>query len=136
MSRRAVRAALETALESITPTMPTAWENSGYKPVVGTPYQTAEIIWSTPDDGELGGTTFMQAGYLQVILRYPPGQGSAAAITRTEALEDLFTKAATFTKDGIATTIERVARVLTAFTDKDDRYAVPVRIPFNATLAI
>lgn len=116
--------------------MPTAWENSGYKPIAGTPYQTAEIIWSTPDDAELGGTTFMQAGYLQVVLRYPPGGGSSAAVERTEALAARFFKKATFTKDGIVTTIESVAHVLTAFEDKDDRYAVPVRIPFNATLAI
>jgi hypothetical protein len=50
MSLAQVRAALETALNSISPAIDTAWENAPYTPVDGTPYQQATLLRAQPDN--------------------------------------------------------------------------------------
>ena len=54
MSLTAIRAALEQAVESITQSIATAWENVEYKPIDGIQYQRVYIIYADPNNQEYG----------------------------------------------------------------------------------
>lgn len=130
MSAQAVRAALEVALDAMTPSLATQWENTPYTPVDGTPYQRVYLLTAEPDNPEIGTFT-QERGFLQVSLAYPLGTGAGDAMTRAELIRDTFKRGSTFTSSGITTTIEKTPEITPAMID-DDRYVVPVRIRFFA----
>ena len=55
MSIVSIRAALETALNAITPAIATAWENDAFTPPdLETPYQAAFLLLAQPENTEIG----------------------------------------------------------------------------------
>lgn len=130
MSLLAVRNALETALNGISPSLATAWENSPYTPVFGTPYQRVYLLAAEPDNPEMGRHV-VERGFLQVSLAYPLDDGPGAAMTRAELIRSTFYRGAAFTASGITTQIERTPEIAPAQIE-DDRYVVPVRVRFFA----
>lgn len=134
MSLPALRAALEVALAAVTPTMPTAYENSGYTPVVGTPYQAVHLLPADPDDIEMTGALYSEVGILQVSLFYPLGAGSAAASARAEIIRSTFYRGASFTSGDVTVTIRRTPAIYPAMTE-EDRFMIPVRIPYFAHIS-
>jgi len=130
MSRAAVRSALETALNGMTPALATAWENVPYEPVTGTPYQAAFLMMAEPANPEIGGG-YTERGYLQVNLNYPLNTGPAAAEARAELIRGTFPRGASFTADGITTHIERTPEIGSGRAE-EDRYFLPVKVRFFA----
>lgn len=130
MSLLAVRNALETALNAMSPALATAWENSPYTPVNGTPYQRVYLLAAEPDNPEMGGHV-TERGFLQISLCYPLDAGPNAAMTRAELIRTTFPRGAAFTASGITTQIERTPEIAPALIE-DDRYVVPVRVRFFA----
>lgn len=133
MSIVAIRAALEVALAAMSPALATAWENTPYSPVVGTPYQRVFMLKAAPDNPEMGTFTRDQ-GILQISLAYPLDTGPNAAEARAELIRDTFYRGATFTASGVSVTVLNTPEVAPAIIEPD-RYVVPVRIRFFANYA-
>lgn len=133
MSIIAIRAALETALAAMSPTISYAWENASFSPVVGTPYARVFLLKAAPDNPEMGTFTRDQ-GILQISLAYPLDTGPNAAEARAELIRDTFYRGATFTASGVSVTVLNTPEVAPAIIEPD-RYVVPVRIRFFANYA-
>ena len=129
----AVRDALETALASMTPPLATAFENIGYQPVVGTPYQAVNLLAAQPNNLEMG-PGYHEQGILQVSLYYPKDGGPKDAQDRVELIRAKFARGASFVAGGVTTTIPLTPEVAPARID-DDRYVIPVKIRFQARIA-
>jgi hypothetical protein len=133
MSTVSIRAALETALNGMSPAIATAWENIPFTtPAESVPYQVVHLLLAEPDNSVYGGE-HRELGYMQVRLLYPLNAGSAAALTRAELIRDLFPRGATFQSGGISVIIMRTPEILPA-TVEDGRYAVVVRVRFYANI--
>ena len=130
MSLAAIRIALETALDAMSPSIQTAWENMPYQPVVGTPYQAVYMLTATPDNREIGAG-YTEQGILQVNLFYPLDAGPAAALARAELIRATFPYAATFTATSGSVLITQTPEIAPARIE-DDRYLVPVKIRFES----
>lgn len=128
----AIRAALETALASMTPPLATAYENAAFTPVQATPYQRVNLLLAEPDNSEIGPHA-LERGIFQVTLCYPVGAGPAGAQGRAELLRTTFARATSFAASGIAVRITRTPEIAPAQID-GDRYELPVRIRFEAEI--
>lgn len=126
----AIRAALETALDGISPALATAWQNMPFEPTQGTPYQRVHLLLAEPDNPEIGTLTRDQ-GFLQVTLCYPLSEGPAAAEARAELIRATFKRGNSFTSGGVTTTISHTPEIAPA-ANEDDRHCLPVRIRFFA----
>lgn len=133
MSLIAIRAALETALNGMSPALDTAYENAAYTPTPGTPYQAVSLLLAQPIDNEVG-RPHVEHGFLQVTLRYPLNAGPADAAARANLIRSTFYRGASFTSGGVTVTVNLTPEILPANTESD-RYVVPVRIPFQAPIA-
>lgn len=95
-----IRAALETHLSALTPAISTAWENTKFTPVNGTPYQMAFVKYATPDDRILGCARRYELGFMQVTLCYPIDKGAAAIETRANLLREHFKRGTVLSHSG------------------------------------
>jgi hypothetical protein len=128
MSVVSIRAALESALAAMTPALATAYENAGYVPTPGTPYQDVAVLFARPENRE-NNAAHLALGFMQVTLRYPLNSGSAAAAARAEAIRIAFPRGRTVSSGGVNVTISDTAETLPAYVD-GDRFAIPVRVRF------
>lgn len=133
MSAAAVREALEVALNAMSPSLATQWQNVDYTPVLGTPYQRAEVLFAEPDNREFG-TGYFEQGIFRINLAYPLGAGPQAAEARAELIRTTFSRGASFTASGVTTTIQRTPEISPGRA-QEDRWIVPVRIRFFAHIA-
>lgn len=127
-----IRAALQAALAGMTPALATASENTAYTPVVDTPYQRVNLLWNTPDNSEIG-PNYVQPGLFVVTLVYPINTGPTAAAARAQLLRDTFKRGFSFVSGGTVVTIDKTPELRPAQID-GDRYSLPVRIPFTASI--
>lgn len=134
MSVVAVRAALETALDGMSPALATQYENAPFTPTPGTAYQAVALLTAQPRNDEVSAS-FVEQGLLQITLRYPLNVGPADAAARANLLRSTFRRGASFTKDGVTVTVTRTPEILPAYTE-GDRYALPVRVPFAAPITV
>ncbi len=85
MSVEAIRAALEGALNSMSPSLQTAWENTSFVTTAGVPYQ--RVWW--PDfltENPTQGSGFHRVrSYMQIDLMYPLQTGTTAIRARAES---------------------------------------------------
>ncbi|MDD5385349.1 MAG: phage tail terminator-like protein [Gallionella sp.] len=128
-----IRAALETALNAMTPALATAWENSAFSPPgQTTPFQQVAILFAQPENLEFG-SSYRQAGYMQITLQYPLQTGPSAAATRAELIKSVFPRGASFVKSGTTVVIEKTPEVSPGYVD-GDRYSVPVKVRFFSNI--
>jgi len=132
MSLTAIRAALETTLNAISPALTTIWENTEGTPVNGTAYQRVFLLPGPPLNLEIG-PSYTEQGYLQVSLYYPLGTGPAAATARAEAIRAAFKFASTHTASGVKVLVTATPEIGPARTE-DDLYFLPVRVRFEAQI--
>lgn len=118
MSTAKISIALETAINALSPALPTVWENTSYTPVVGTAYQRVDILFAQPVNNEFG-RGHREQGYMQVRLFYPLLTGKSAILTRAELIRSTFYRGASFTKDGIVTRISDTPEIGSGETDGD-----------------
>lgn len=133
MSSLSIRAALETALAAMTPSLATAHENAPYTPVAGTPYQHVSLKMARPVSMEQGQRWHRHEGFMDVQLRYPLGVGPGAAQTRAEAICTTFYAGRALTAGSVTVTIDRTPHIAPGWVD-EDRYHLPVRIHFWANI--
>ena len=130
MSAMEVGAALEMALNGMSPALATAWENASFTPVQGTPYQRVTLLLAQPANDEFG-IAYREEGFLQVDLAYPLGNGRGAAITRAELIRSTFQRGASFTASGVTVHINKTPEIMPGRVE-EDRFVIPVRVPFYA----
>lgn len=132
MSVVKIRAALESALNAMSPSLSTAWENAAFTPVSGTAYQQVNVLFAPPDNMEFG-SRHRELGYMQVRLMYPQAVGTAIVAARAELIRTTFYRGASFTNGGVTVIVEKTPEVGAGTTD-GDRYAIPVKIRFFANI--
>ena len=133
MSISNIRAALETALNAMTPPLATAWQNIPYTPIVGTPYQRVSLLTAEPNNQEFGAS-YTEAGYMQVDLCYPQTVGAGGVEQRVELIRTTFKRGKTFLNGGITTTISTTPELAPAYLD-GDRFVRPVKIRFHTYIS-
>lgn len=131
MSSVSIRAALEGALNGMSPTLATAWENVPYTPTVGTAYQRVHLLLADPEMVEMSGRIHRERGFMQVTLCYPQSTGPNAAQARAELIRATFYAGREFTSGGITVRVEKTPEIAPAMIE-DDIYQTPVRIRFYA----
>lgn len=132
MSIVKIRAALETALNGMSPALATAWENAAYVPTAGTAYQQANMLFATPSNREFGNR-YQELGYMQVKLMYPLQVGTSAIAARAELIRTTFKRGNTFANGGVTVMIPETPEIAPGGVE-GDRYAVPVKIRFVAQI--
>lgn len=99
-----IKTAFELAINSITPTIATAYENTNFDPKLlpaGTPYQELYLIPSYNDNPFIGGDGFISYGIFQVTLKYPTGKGTKDILDRIKLYLDNFQSGQNLTQNGI-----------------------------------
>lgn len=135
MSQALIRAALETALNGMSPAVITSWENVAFTPPASTvPYQRVTLLFAEPADPVMGNALHVEQGILQVSLCYPLQQGDAAVRARVGLIRDTFYRTLTLTSGGTSVIISRTPEAGNGSAEAD-RWVVPVRIRWfsNAT---
>ena len=126
-----IRAALETALNSVSPSILTAWENLEFAPpAANVPYQRAYMLLAKPDNFEMGAN-YAELGILHVNLMYPKSTGSRVAAVRCELLRELFNRGATFEFSGTRVIVTLTPEIVSGFV-QDDRFVMSVKVPFSS----
>lgn len=129
-----VRAALETALNGMSPALNTVWENGDFTPTTDTAYQRVHILFASPDNAQYGDT-YQEIGYMQVDLMYPLGVGTLDVNARAELLRATFTRGNSFTSSGVVTIIQKTPEVMPGRAE-EDRWVVSVVIRFYANIGV
>lgn len=125
-----VRAALETALNGMSPSLATAWESVAYTPTAGTAYQRVWLMPARPVNNEISAN-YREQGILQIDLCYPLNTGPAAAATRAELIRSTFKRGNSFTSSGVTAVISDVPEIRPGRIE-GDRYVLQVDIRFYA----
>jgi len=132
MSIAAIRAALETRLLAMTPTIGTAPENNQFTPTPGAPYQRMDLLPGSPENPAYG-TYYREVGVFQVTLCYPQNGGPGAAQARAAMIRDWFKRGSTLVASGIEVTVRRTPAIGPGFQD-GDRFCIPVSIDYFASV--
>lgn len=132
MSALAIRAALESRLNAIASPLPTQWENAEFDPPDGA-YQRVDMLPGKPENPSIGGSHYRETGLFQVMLLYPIGVGSGAAVAKAEAIRTWFPRGATYVSGGVTVYIGGTAAIGPGRVD-NDRYVLPVTIPYFANI--
>jgi hypothetical protein len=133
MSVVSIRAALETALAAMSPSLSTSWENQAFTPpAASTAYQIVNILLAEPDN-ETYGSRHREIGYMQVRLMYPQQLGSAAAAARADLIRTTFYRGASFTSGSVSVIIMRTPEIVPGFIE-DGRYQAVVKVRFFANI--
>lgn len=131
MSIVSVRAALETKLNNMTPSLATAWENAPYTPVTGTAYQRVWLLTAEPSNPTMGDDYYREQGILQITLYYPLQTGSSAAAARADLIRTTFKRGTSMTSGANTVIIDRTPEISSGRVE-GDRWALPVKIRWFA----
>ena len=130
MSQVKIRAALETALNAMSPSLSTAWENVAFSPPASSvPYQRAFLLFAEPDDPEAGHALHIERGIFQINLLYPLQSGDGTARARADLIKATFYRSRSFTSGGVTVSIEKTPEAGQGTVD-GDRWLIPVKIRF------
>lgn len=132
MSLINIHAALETAINGMSPALATVWDNTPYTPVVGTPYQRVALIMANPENPQYG-SGYQELGIMQITLFYPSMLGSAAANARIDLIRSTFKRGSTFSSGGINVVINKTPSISTSYND-GMHFAIPVKIYFYSNI--
>lgn len=133
MSLVAIRAALETALDGMSPALATAWEDDeAYTPTIGTAWQAVYLLGADARPLELSGKWHEEPGVFQINLFYPLGAGPAAVETRAELIRTTFKHGSEFTASGVTVTVSNVPTI--SKIDDPAWAARAVKVPFYSIL--
>jgi hypothetical protein len=127
MSISAIQAALEKHLATLTPPLATAYENTAFAPVTGTPYQRVHMLVNRPVDRSLSNDMKEERGIFQVSLFFPQGQGRGAAQQRAQAIQDLFAPVQFLTEGTTTVSIYDPPHIAGGSPD-GDRWHLPVSV--------
>lgn len=100
-----IKTAFELAINSITPIISTAYENTPFAPTNNIPYQELYLIPSMNDNIFIDNAGFISYGIFQVTLKYPTGKGTKDILDRIKLYLDFFTSGKNLTQNGITVNI-------------------------------
>jgi hypothetical protein len=132
MSLVLIRKALETAVNNITPAIPTVFENTVYDPDADVNYQRVAILFGPPNNQEYG-RNYQEQGVLNINLFYNKAVGSNESDLRLELLRSVFFRGASFTSGGVTVTINTTPETLPGYND-GEFYVRPFRVNFYSNL--
>ena len=135
MSHKAVRAALETALNTWATDniLPIAWQNRPYTPTVGTKYARAYLLPAETQNPSLGDTHKRLIGILQVSLYLPQGNGAGDAETLADSLCTAFARGQSYIASGVTVRVLDSPSVHPALDDTG-WFVVPVDVRYQADI--
>ena len=131
MSMLDIGIALDTQLNAMAPALATAWENSEYDPVTGTPYQRVYLLPASSENPTFGDTQTRESGIFQITLCYPELKGSAATLARAELIRAQFTRGLTLTSGGVTVRISNTPSIAPARYETG-LYIIDVSVPYFA----
>lgn len=133
MSTVDIRAALETRLNGMTPSIATAFENVPYTPVTGTPYQRVYLKPGGPENPSIGSAMHRDIGVFWVTLFYPPNAGSQAAIARAELIRARFQRGLTVTSGSTVVHVTTTPEIDIPQAEAD-RYVVNIKVRYHVNV--
>lgn len=134
MSHDAIRAALGTRLQLLSPAIPLAWPNSAYTPVVGTPFARVAFLPGLTSNPTMGAGSLdvkRYNGLMQVALFYPINTGEGDPRRKADAVIALFPRGLTLNASGIDVHIDYTPSAAPGFT-QDAWYVLPVSVYYRA----
>jgi hypothetical protein len=131
MSLINIRAALETTLNGLTPSIPTVWENT--KPIISIPYQLV-YLRLTPDNPNYGIET-RWFGKFYIRLFYPQNAGTNAITARYELIRGAFGRGTSHIKDNVMCIVTDTPEFNTEGND-GDRFIALITIKFYSNLLL
>ncbi len=135
MSLVLIRQALETQLNSLTPSISTAWENVAFTPVNNVPYQQVNLMIADNKDVTVSDSSYVTNGLLQVLLVFPIGSGTKSAATRADLILSTFKRGLELTAGSIKVRIHKTPVIAPAIID-GAFYKLPVSIYFNTFISL
>lgn len=125
------RLAFEEAINAISPTIATAYENVSFTPSSGVPYQELYDIPASNDHLFMDNSEFEGLGIFQITLKYPSGQGMKTVSNRAELYVSSFPVGTKLTKNGEVITVLQTPKVNNLGVD-GDRVIVAVSINYKS----
>lgn len=121
--------AIRRHLLTLSPQLPTAYEAISFIPPDGM-YQRLQFVINPPTDPTFGNYYHRENVQVQIFVVDKLDVGTLGAITRAEALRNLFSKGLTLEEDGIRMHVLRTPQIAGASV-AGDRVIVPVLIPLT-----
>lgn len=125
------RLAFEEAINAISPTIATAYENVSFTPSSGVPYQELYDIPASNDHLFTNSAEFEGLGIFQITLKYPSGKGTKDVSNRAELYVNSFPVGTVLTKGTTKVHIIQTPKVNILGVD-GDRYVVAVSINYKS----
>lgn len=130
-----IRKALEKRLASVLPSMVVAFENVAFSPTANVPYQRVSLLPNTPDDDQIGSSTYFERGIFQVTVCFPIGNGPAACEARTQLVKDAFKRGTSLVEGAVTVIIMNAPSASSAMID-GDRFCIPVSVRYQAQVIV
>lgn len=125
------RLAFEEAINAISPTIATAYENVSFTPSSGVPYQELYDIPASNDHLFMDNSEFEGLGIFQITLKYPSGAGMKTVSNRAELYVSSFPVGTKLTKNGEVITVLQTPKVNNLGVD-GDRVIVAISINYKS----
>lgn len=125
------RLAFEEAINAISPTIATAYENVSFTPSSGVPYQELYDIPASNNHLFMDNSEFEGLGIFQITLKYPSGTGMKTVSNRAELYVSSFPVGTKLTKNGEVITVLQTPKVNNLGVD-GDRVIVAVSINYKS----
>ena len=133
MSLSKIYGAFIAKINTITPQLPTAFENKKYDPVVGVDYQEVYILPSSNNVPYINETSYEMEGLVQITLCYGYDEGRSKAMDRANLYMGLFPVGTVLTIDNLKIRIKGVPQITNLGVD-NGRYKIALRVGFLAVL--
>jgi hypothetical protein len=133
MSSVLVKAALETALNGMSPSLSTAWECVDFAHDSGAIYQRVTVLFAKPENPVFGSDFYREIGFMQVDLFYPKKKGSGDAMARAELIRATFKRGNSFTQSGVTVIVDSTPEISNGYIS-GDRFVLPVIVNFYANI--
>ena len=125
------RLAFEEAINAISPTIATAYENVSFTPSSGVPYQELYDIPASNNHLFIDNSEFEGLGIFQITLKYPSGAGMKTVSNRAELYVSSFPVGTKLTKNGEVITVLQTPKVNNLGVD-GDRVIVAISINYKS----
>ena len=125
------RLAFEEAINAISPTIATAYENVSFTPSSAVPYQELYDIPASNDHLFTNSSEFECLGIFQITLKYPSGKGAKHVSNRAELYVSSFPVGTVLTKGTTKVHIIQTPKV-NILGVNGDRYSVAVSINYKS----
>jgi hypothetical protein len=126
-----IKRAAERHLNSMTPALPTGWENVNFDPPENQMYQRVQFIIQTPEDPVFGTGFHRERVTMQIFVVGAINKGTSEVLSRAALIRDRFKKGLVLVEDEIKIHVLRTAQISgTSITS--DRVICPVIIELVA----